>query len=92
MSARSSHVPIPGSEYPAVGASVIAPADPQRQIQATIVLRPRKPAPELHLDREFAERLPRERQFLSREDFETHHGPDADELRRVERFARACGI
>lgn len=92
MAARSSHVPISGSEYPAVGASVIAPADPQRQIQATIVLRPRKPAPELHLDREFAERLPRERQFLSREDFATHHGADADVLTRVERFARGAGF
>ena len=47
MASRDSHVPIHGSEYvPVAGASVVAPADPHEQITVTIVVRPRRPAPE----------------------------------------------
>jgi kumamolisin len=93
MASRSSHVRIPGSEYvPLAGAEVIAPVDPHEHIKITIVVRPRRAAPELHADRDFADRLPRERRHLSREDFETHHGAHADDLAQVARFARAHGF
>ncbi|MGA8073598.1 MAG: S53 family peptidase [Candidatus Acidiferrales bacterium] len=92
MASRSSHVPIVGSEYPAVGASVIAPSDPREQIKITIVVRPRRPAPELHADRELAGRLPRDRRHLSREEFESNHGAHADDLAQVEKFAREHGF
>ena len=92
MASRSSQVPIAGSEYPAVGASVIAAADPHEQIKITMVVRPRHPAPELHADRELAERLPRDRRHLSREEFETNHGAHADDLAQVEKFAREHGF
>src|SRR5580658_9580968 len=67
MATRNSHVPIAGSEYvPLTGASVGSPVDPHSLIGITIVVRSRRPAPDLHSDRELAERLPRERTHLSR--------------------------
>lgn len=93
MASRSAYVRINGSEYvPIRGANVIGPADAQEQIKVTMVLRPRRPVPELHADQALADRLPRERRYLSREDFELHHGADPDELAEVERFARAHGF
>jgi len=93
MASRSSYVPINGSKYvPILGANVIARADPEEEINVTIVLRPRCPVPELHADRTLADRFPRERRYLSREDFELHHGADPDELAKVEHFAREHGF
>jgi kumamolisin len=46
----------------------------------------------LHADPALADRLPRNRQYLSREDFELHHGAHPDDLVRVEKFARAHGF
>src|SRR6202142_2465151 len=93
MATRSSHVPIPGSEYvPLAGATAISPVDPRSIISVTIVVQSRRPAPELHSDRELAGLLPRDRTHLSREEFESRHGAHADDLAQVERFARAHGF
>ena len=93
MATRNSHVPIPGSEYvPLSGASAVSPVDPQSIIGVTIVVQSRRPAPDLHSDREFAGRLPRQRQHLSREEFESRHGAHPDDLAQVERFAREHGF
>jgi kumamolisin len=90
MTSRSSHIPIIGSEYvPIAGANRIAPADPHEQISVTMVVRSRRPAAALHSDPALANLLPRERQHLSREEFEARHGADADALAQVEKFARA---
>jgi kumamolisin len=93
MATRNSHVPIPGSEYISIpGASAVSPVDPRTIISVTIVVQSRRPAPELHADRELAGRLPRERTHLSREEFESRHGAHADDLAAVERFARGHGF
>ena len=93
MTSRSSHIPITGSEYiPIAGANRIAPADPHEQITVTIVVRSRRPAAALHSDPALANLLPRERQYLSREDFESRHGAHSDDLAQVEKFARANGF
>jgi kumamolisin len=93
MASRDSHVPIHGSEYvPVAGASIIAPADPHEEISVTIVVRPRRPAPELHSDETLADLLPRDRHHLSRKEFEAQHGAHADDLAQIEGFARAHGF
>ncbi len=93
VASRSSYVTIAGSEYvPLAGASLVSPADPREQIQVTIVARPQNAVAELHADRAFAELRPRERQHLSREEFERRHGAHADDLAAVERFARQRGF
>ncbi|HEY4739939.1 MAG TPA: S53 family peptidase [Candidatus Acidoferrales bacterium] len=93
MASRVSHVPIHGSEYvPVAGAKVIALVDPHEEITVTIVVRARRPAPELHCDEALASLLPRDRQHLSREEFEERHGAHPDDLAQIESFARARGF
>lgn len=93
MASRDSHVPIHGSEFvPVAGANVVAAADPHEQITITIVVRARRPAPELHSDETLANLLPRERRHLSREEFEARHGAHPDDLAKIESFARAHGF
>ncbi len=93
MASRDSHVPIHGSEYvPLAGSSVIGPADPEEQITVTVVVRPRRAAPELHSDQTLADLLPRDRRHLTREEFEDRHGAHPDDLAQIESFARAHGF
>jgi kumamolisin len=93
MDFRDTHVPIHGSEFvPLAGANIIALADPDGEITVTIVVRARRPAPELHSDEALANLLPRERRHLSREEFEERHGAHPDDLEQIESFARAHGF
>jgi kumamolisin len=93
MVAPSPHVANHHRDYVALpGAKVIAPVDRDEQITVTLVVRPRQPVAELHADRELAARLPRERRYLSREEFELRHGADPDALAQVEKFAKSHGF
>lgn len=93
MVVRSPYVANHHRDYVAIpGAKVIAPADPNEQIIVTLVVRPRQPVSELHADRELAARLPRERHYLSREEFERRHGAHPDALAQVEKFGRSHGF
>jgi kumamolisin len=93
MAARSPHVANRHRDYvPIPGAKVVAPTDPDEQITVTLVVRPREPVSQLHADRELAACLPRERHYLSREEFELRHGAHPDALAEVERFARSHGF
>src|ERR1700683_1605334 len=93
MDFRDTHVPIHGSEFvPLAGANIIALADPDGEITVTIVVRARRPAPELHSDEALTNLLPRERRHLSREEFEERHGAHPDDLEQIESFARAHGF
>ncbi|MGA7625774.1 MAG: S53 family peptidase [Candidatus Acidiferrales bacterium] len=90
MASRSTHVSIQGSDYVGLaGATTMGPADPNEEIRVTVVVQPRRPAPELHADQSLADRLPRDRNHLSREDFETDHGAHPHALDQVESFARS---
>ena len=87
------YVPLRGSGSVALpGAKFIGPADPQEIIAVTLVVRPRKKVPELHKDETLAALLPRERHYLSREEFTVDHGAHPDELVQVEQFARKHGF
>jgi kumamolisin len=87
------YVAIRGSGYVAPpGAKFIGPADPQEMIAVTLVVRPRRKVPELHADETLAALLPRERHYLSREEFAVRHGAHPDELAQVEQFARKHGF
>jgi kumamolisin len=88
-----SHVPIHESGYvPLHGATVAGRPDRDAPIQVTVVVRRRSPAPDLHVDEAFAARLPHHRSHASSEAFAAAHGAHPDDLDRVERFARTCGL
>jgi kumamolisin len=90
MAARNRRGALHHSDYIAIpGAEQIGPADPDQQIQVTLIVRPRRPVPALHADRKLAALLPRERHHLSREEFEFNHGAHPDALAQVEKFARS---
>ena len=92
-SSHHSHVPIQGSEYiPLQGAKALGPVDPLEHLTVTVVVRPRRPAPSLHDDSSLATLLPRDRQYLSRDDFEARHGSHPDDFARIQRFAREHGL
>ena len=93
MLARNRRVATHHGDYvPIPDAKEIGPADPDEQIKVTLVVGPRRPLPKLHTDRKLATRLPRDRHYLSREDFELHHGAHPDQLAQVENFARSHGF
>ncbi|MGA8231525.1 MAG: S53 family peptidase, partial [Candidatus Acidiferrales bacterium] len=90
---RHTHVSIEGSEYvPIAGATVAGPSGREERIQVTVVVHSRTPTPALHEDRTLANRLPRDRNHATREEFETQHGAHLDDLRHIEDFARARGF
>jgi kumamolisin len=59
--------------------------DPNSELQVTLVLRHRSELPELHSA--LGDRLPGQRQHLSREGFALAHGATAEDIALVERFA-----
>ena len=60
-----------------------AAADPQEQMQVTVMVRPKNPLPEQPQERQ---------QHLSRQDFRAAHGAAQSDLTQVEQFAREQGL
>src|SRR5579885_1328607 len=87
---RQKGVPIPGSErQPLPGATAVAPADPNQLAQVTVRLRRRKGAQTvLKRALDLSLQLPKERTYLTREQFIAQAGADPADLARVEAFAR----
>lgn len=88
--ARQKGVPIPGSERnPLPGATAVGPADPNQLAQVTVRLRPRKGA-QAALKRalDMSAKLPKERTYLTREQFIAQAGADPADIAKVEAFAR----
>jgi kumamolisin len=81
-------VPLPGSErkLPTAAREVGAP-DPNERIIISVLLRPRTPLDELTSGKEMGSSLPRERQYLTREEFATRYGADPADVAKVEAFA-----
>jgi kumamolisin len=63
------------------------PADPNQQIEVTVLLRRASPS-EFPSLAEMAARLPRERKYLTREEFARLHGPSEADLEKVRGFAK----
>lgn len=78
------YVPLAGSErVPMPGAQMGAAADPQEQMQITVMVRPKNPLPEQPQEQQ---------QHLSRQDFRAAHGAAQSDLTQVEQFAREQGL
>ncbi len=80
------YVAIPGSERePAPGSTRVRPVDPKEPVQATVMLRARKRPKGVKT----LERLIASGERLSRSQYEARYGADAQDLKKVQRFARA---
>src|SRR5262245_50719293 len=88
MASTKGRIPIPGSERsPVPGARTVGTPDPNERIEVTVVVRRRSSSKGLTSVKDIGSRMPRERQYLSREEFEAAHGASQDDLARVEQFA-----
>lgn len=81
-------VPLPGSErYPRSGARQVGTPDPNAVIQVSIRLRPRTPLDELKSSSALGATLPKDRQYLTREEYAARYGADPADVAKVEAFA-----
>src|SRR5262245_58567851 len=88
MASPKGRIPIPGSERtPLPGARAVGTPDPNERIEVTVVVRRRPSSRGLASVKDIGSRMPRERQYLSRGEFEAAHGASQDDLEKLEQFA-----
>lgn len=93
MSTEQNRVPIPGSERQALpDARVVGPVDPNERIEITITVRPRPSAAATAAADQLGTRWPRDRQNLSRDEFDATFGADPADLAKIEDFARGYNL
>lgn len=81
-------VPLAGSErHPRSGARETGAPDPNHIIQISVIIRPRAPIEELKSRKELGRSHPRERRYMSREEFAARYGADPADVAKVEAFA-----
>ncbi|HTG62301.1 MAG TPA: S53 family peptidase [Terriglobia bacterium] len=61
--------------------------DPNERIRVSVLVRPRSPLEELASRKEMGSTPPRERQYLTREEFAARYGADPADVAKVEAFA-----
>jgi kumamolisin len=90
---RPEYRPVPGSEIvPLPEAYIVAPPNPARHIEVTVLLRRRTAPGTLTSLDELGGQLPQQRQHVTREVFAAAHGADPADVREVVRFARQHGL
>jgi kumamolisin len=89
MSTQSHRVPLKGSERTAVtGSKVVGRAHPHERIEVTVRLRPRA-AIRAHTWSEATRASIKDRKYLTREQLAAERGASAEDIAKVEAFARA---
>jgi Pro-kumamolisin, activation domain len=92
MPSQPSSVPVPGSERsPVQQAQAVGPATRDERLEVTVRLRHRASVRPHVASEMMAPRLPKERQYLSREDLASAHGADPQDIAKVQAFAQAHG-
>ena len=85
-------VTLTGSERAVLhGARLLGPADPQERIEVTLLLKPISSAAPAALE-QAGNAPPHERQHLSREEFESTHGADPNDVAKIDAFAHEHGL
>ncbi len=74
------------------GGQDVGPADPNEQIEVTVLLRRGSKPGEFPSIAEMGARLPRERKYLTREEFARLHGASAADLEKIRGFAVQHGL
>src|SRR5579872_1009808 len=88
MAKRQDRVELKGSARAALpGGRDAGPADPNQLIEVTVLLRRGSMPDEFPRVEEMGARLPRERKYLSREEFALLHGAGAADLEKIRAFA-----
>ena len=87
--ATNRHI-IPGSQRSVMpGAKAVGAVTPDERFEVTVRLRSKAPTRSLVDDSAQADKLPAQRQYLSREDYAAVHGADARDIAKLVAFAQA---
>lgn len=82
-------IAVSGSERVLVPRSVeVGAPDPNERIEVTIQVRAKPSSAEPLMTEELGSRLPKDRSYLSREEFAAVHGADPNDLAKVEAFTK----
>ena len=93
MAKRQDRVELKGSARAALpGGQDVGPADPNQQIEVTVFLRRGSKPGEFPSVAQASARLPRERKYLTREEFARLHGASAADLEKIRAFAAQYGL
>jgi kumamolisin len=93
MAKRGDRVELKGSARAALpGGQDVGPSDSNQQIEVTLFLRRGSKAGEFPSVAQMATRLPRERKYLTREEFALLHGASAADLEKIRAFAAEYGL
>ncbi len=90
MSSQAKKVQLTGSHRPPMPKSkLIGPVHPEERVEVTVRLRPRAPLSAAEQAASIAARSPKKRRYLTREQLADAHGATAEDVARVEAFAKA---
>lgn len=93
MAKRQDRVELKGStRQPLPGGQDVGAADPDLQIEVTIFLRRGSPSGEFPSVAQMGARLPRDRKYLTREEFARLHGASATDVEKIRVFAAQYGL
>jgi len=93
MAKRQDRVELKGSARAALpGGQDVGPADPNQQIEVSVLLRRGSKPDEYPSAAEMGAGLPRERKYLSREEFARQHGASTADLEKIRAFAAQYGL
>jgi kumamolisin len=93
MASRQDRVELKGSSRAALpGGQDVGPADPNQQIEVSVLLRRGSQPGEFPSAAQMGARLPRDRKYLTREEFARLHGASAADVEKVRAFAAQYGL
>jgi kumamolisin len=88
MTTQKNRVALPGSErFARRGSRVVGAPDPNQQIKISVRVRPRQPLENLASAKELSATPPRQRNYMSREEFAAKYGANPTDLAKIEAFA-----
>jgi kumamolisin len=88
MATRQGRVELKGSTRAAMpGGRDVGPADPNQQVEVSVLLRRGSKQGEFPSAEKMGTRLPRERKYLTREEFARLHGASAADVEKIREFA-----
>ena len=93
MSSPKERISVPGSNRdPLPGARAIGEANENERFEVTVYVRPASANQISNHVRELSSRKPHERKHVSHKEFESTHGASAQDIQKVEAFARDHGL
>jgi kumamolisin len=93
MASRQDRVELKGSARPAFPSGQdVGPADPNQQIEVSVLLRRGAKPADFPTPDQMGSRLPRDRKYLTREEFAKQYGASPADIQKIRAFAAQYGL